>query len=497
VYRAVHDRLEKNRLRERTAMKVQTLQEIAVNAEVEFSVHGALGPVTGLTPAVCHAFTTAFLNVAAARTATILLGHDARTSSPVLAAACAAAIEDQGRQVVHGSALPTPALVLYAAQTGAAVVVVTGGDAPSDQNGLRFFRDDGMLLPADIAAMQNHLLGLPAGLKPPPLPTPEPGVRSAYIKRYVDFWGAEALSATTVALYGHHGVGLDTLHTVLQALGATVLPMALPDAAPHKPLDRRLRSDTTLTRGWAAVNDFDAILCAVGDGSHPWVGDEHGEWVAGDLVGIASAHHLGAQAVATPVTSNTALERCQLFSKVSRTRLEAGAVAANLAQLRRDGADPVVGWDADGGFWLGSQVLRSGKRLGPLVTADGLLPAVALLCAAQARHLTVSGLVATLPKRFTASDLVQKLPHQASDSLLERLAQDEHLIAPLLAPDSGAVKALDETDGLRAFFANGDIVHLRAAPSQTGMHCYTEAANAAHARKLCDACLLRVMQLVG
>jgi phosphomannomutase len=478
-------------------MKVQTLQQITLNADVDFGVHGALGPVTGLTPAVCHALTTAFLNVAAAHTATIVLGHDARASSPALAAACAAAIQDQGLQVVYGGALPTPALVLYGAQTGAAVVVVTGGDASNDYNGLRFFGDGAALSAADVQSMQSHLLGLPTGFKPPHLSTPLPAVRAAYVARYVDFWGAEALSTTTVALYGHHGVGLDTLHTVLQALGATVLPMEPLGTEPHKPQSNTLRSDTTLTRGWAAVNDFDAILCAVGDGSHPWVGDEHGEWVAGDLVGIASAHHLGAQAVATPVTSNTALERCQLFSKVSRTRLDAGALAAGLAQLRRDGADSVVAWDADGGFWLGSQVLRDGNRLGPLATADGLLPAVALLCAAQARHLTVSGLVETLPKRFTASDLVQKLPLQASDSLLERLAQDEHLIAPLFAPYSGTIKALDETDGLRAFFANGDIVHLRAAPSQTGMHCYTEAANAAHARKLCDACLLRVMQLVG
>jgi phosphomannomutase len=478
-------------------MNVQTLHEMVLSAGVDFGTQGALGPTSSLTPAVCHGLTTAFLQVAAPHASAVVLGHDARMSSPALATGCAAAIQNLGFQVVYGGALPTSALALYGAQTGAAVVVVTGGDAPSDQNGLRFFHDDEGLSPADIMAMQSHLLGLPAGFKPPPLPIPVPAVRVAYIDRYANFWGAEALSTTTVALYGHHGVGLDTLRSVLQALGATVLPMEPLGAATHQPLNSTLRSDTTLTRGWAAVHDFDAILCAVGDGSTPWVGDENGEWIAGDLVGIACAHHLGARAVATPVTSNTALERCQLFSKVSRTRLEASALATSLAELRQDGAPPVVGWDADGGFWLGSQVLRDGHRLGPLATADGLLPAVALLCAAQARHMTVAGLVATLPKRFTANDLVQRLPHQASESLLERLAHDEHLIAPLLAPHSGAVKALDETDGLRAFFANGDIVHLRAAPSQTAIHCYTEAGSASHARKLCDACLLRVMQLLN
>jgi phosphomannomutase len=478
-------------------LNVQTLQEMTLSGQIDFGAQGAVGPTDTLTPSVCHALTTAFLQIAAPQSNTIVLGHDARASSPALAAACAAAIEDQGRQVVYGGALPTPALALYGAQTGAAVVTVTGGDAPNDHNGLSFFREGGGLSRADCVAMQNHLVGLPAVLHLPTLPTKNPAVGAAYVARYVDFWGAAALSSTTVALYDHHSVGLETLHTVLQALGATVLRMELSDTSPHKPQDSGLRSDTTLTRGWAAVHDFDAILCAVGDGSQPWVGDEFGEWVAGDLLGIACAHHLGAQAVATPVTSNTALERCQLFSKVSRTSLEPGALQNTLAQLRLDGADPVVGWDAGGGFWVSSQVLRGGRRLGPMNAADGLLPAVALLCAAQARNMPVSGLLATLPKRFTASDVLQNLPQLASESLLERLALDEHLIAPLFAPHSGSVKALDTTDGLRAFFTNGDIVHLRADPSETTMHCYSEAASASHARQLCDACLLRVMQLLG
>jgi phosphomannomutase len=478
-------------------MNVQTVQEMTLSADIDFGAHETIGPTSSLTPAMCHALTTAFLQVAASHSPAIVLGHDARASSPAMAAACASAIREQGLQLVYGGPLPTPALALYGAQTGAAVVVVTGGDAPNDYNGLRFFRDDGALSPADVTSIRNHLVALPAVFKPPPLPPPLPDVRAAYVARHVDFWGAEALCTTTVALYGHCGVGLDTLHTVLQALGATVLPMQLPDAAHQKPQGGALRSDTTLTRGWAAVHDFDAILCAIGDGSRPWVGDEHGEWIAGDLVGIACAHHLGAQAVATPVTSNTALERCQMFSKVSRTRLDDSALAAGLAQLRRDGADPVVGWNTDGGFWLGSQLLRGDRRLGPLIAADGLLPAVALLCAAQARHLTVSGLVTTLPSRFTAKDVLQQLPQQASDTLLERLAHDEHLIAPLLAPHSGAVKVIDTTDGLRAFFANSDIVHLRAAQSQTAMHCYTEAASAPHARKLCDTCLTQVMKLLS
>ena len=73
--------------------------------------------------------------------------------------------------------------------------------------------------------------------------------------------------------------------------------------------------DDALARGWARENGFDAIFSADGDGDRPLIGDERGDWLRGDVVGILGAGYLGADSVATPVSSNTAVERCGWFER--------------------------------------------------------------------------------------------------------------------------------------------------------------------------------------
>jgi phosphomannomutase len=48
------------------------------------------------------------------------------------------------------------------------------------------------------------------------------------------------------------------------------------------------------------------------------------------------------------------------------------------------------------------------------------------------------------------------------------------------------------TDGLRASFANGDIVHLRPSGNAPELRCYTESGSEVRAQQLCMKCLERV-----
>ena len=97
-------------------MTVLTLQDLAIQSGVAFGTSGARGKVVDMTPGLCHAYTTAFLNAVVPKATTIVLGHDLRPSSPAIAAACAAAIQSLGMQVVYGGALPTPALAVLPAR---------------------------------------------------------------------------------------------------------------------------------------------------------------------------------------------------------------------------------------------------------------------------------------------------------------------------------------------------------------------------------------------
>jgi phosphomannomutase len=478
-------------------MNVSTLQEIATQSGVAFGTSGARGLVADMTPALCHAYTTAFINAVAPKATTVVLGHDLRPSSPAIAAACAAALHDLGLTVVYAGALPTPALALYGAQTGAPTVVVTGSHIPFDRNGIKFYREDGEISKPDEQAMLSYLVGLPKALKVPALPAPEPQVEQAYMHRYVDFFGAGTLDGVTVAVYEHSSVGRDVLRHILEALGAEVISLGRTDT--FVPIDTEAvrHEDVEQAKEWAELYDFDAIVSTDGDADRPLIGDELGQWLRGDVVGILCAQYLQAHAVVTPVSSNTALEQSQAFSRVVRTRIGSPYVIAGMEDALAAGSELVVGYEANGGFLLGSQVLRHGHRLGPLPTRDAVLPIVALLCAAKERELKMSELSHDLPKRFTASDRLQNFATLKSIGLIARLKAETRLMGDLLAPGAGPVTAVDETDGLRATFTSGDIVHLRPSGNAPELRCYAESSSAQHARALCDACLLRVLKVAG
>ncbi len=475
-------------------MTVLTLQDMATQSGVAFGTSGARGKVADMTPDLCHAYTTAFLNAVVPKATSIVLGHDLRPSSPEIAAACAAAIESLGMTVIYGGALPTPALALFAAQTGSPAIVVTGSHIPFDRNGIKFYKEDGEITKADEQAMLEFLVGLPKQLKLPKLPAPDPRVEQAYLDRYINFFGASALQGETIAVYEHSSVARDVLRNILEALGAEVISLGRTDV--FVPIDTEAvrHEDIEQARAWAELYDFDAIVSTDGDADRPLIGDENGEWMRGDVVGILTAQYLHATAVVTPVSSNSALERTQSFAQVVRTRIGSPYVIEGMHQAAHGGAELVVGYEANGGFLLGSQVLRNGQRLGPLPTRDAVLPMLALLCGAKAQTLKMSEVGYRLPKRFTASDRIQNFATDSSRELIASLRNDHVLLRNVMAAQAGPVEAIDETDGLRVHFASGDIVHLRPSGNAPELRCYAESTSVRSAKRLCDECLLRIIK---
>jgi phosphomannomutase len=447
-----------------------------------------------MTPDLCHAYATAFINAVVPKASSIVLGHDLRPSSPEIAAACAAAIESLGMSVIYGGALPTPALALYAAQNGSPAIVVTGSHIPFDRNGIKFYKEDGEISKTDERAMLDFLVGLPKQLKLPKLPAPDPRVEQAYLDRYIRFFGANALQGETIAVYEHSSVARDVLRTILETLGAEVISLGRTDV--FVPIDTEAvrHEDIEQAREWAELYDFDAIVSTDGDADRPLIGDEKGEWMRGDVVGILTAQYLHATAVVTPVSSNSALERTQSFAQVVRTRIGSPYVIEGMQQAATKGAELVVGYEANGGFLLGSQVLRNGQRLGPLPTRDALLPMLALLCGAKAQALKMSEVGYRLPKRYTASDRIQNFATASSRELIASLRNDHVLLRNVMAPQAGPVEAIDETDGLRVHFASGDIVHLRPSGNAPELRCYAESTSVRSAKRLCDECLLRILK---
>jgi phosphomannomutase len=401
-------------------------------------------------------------------------------------------VRDAGKQVVFVGALPTPAIACYAAVHEAPAIVVTGSHIPFDRNGIKFYRPDGEISKRDEQAMVETDVEIPPALAPTALPAVagEPG--RVYLARYLDVFGAEALTGMRIAIYEHSSVARDILCAILESLGATVLPLGRTDE--FVPIDTEAVRAEDIERAarWAAEHEFDAIVSTDGDADRPLIGGEQGVWLRGDVIGILTSQFLGADHVVTPVSSNTAVERCACFKQVVRTRIGSPYVIAGMEQAGAGGAGVVVGYEANGGFLLGTDVALKGRALKALPTRDAVLPILATLSLARERGCRVSELPLALPSRFTASDRLQNFATELSRDLIEQLAQDADRAASLLAPQSGALVHIDMTDGLRASFANGDIVHLRPSGNAPELRCYSEASSQADAEALCRRCLGRV-----
>lgn len=474
------------------------IDALMASSGVRFGTSGARGLVTSMSDELCYAYSMAFLQAVVGKggeVGILVLGHDLRPSSPQIASACAAAIRSAGGQVVYAGALPTPAIALYAQQYKAAAIIVTGSHIPFDRNGIKFYRLEGEIAKADELAIQQAVVDVPSELSLNVLPAPDAEVERQYVDRYVDFFGAGYLSGLRVAVYEHSSVARDLLRKVLEQLGAEVISLGRTND--FVPIDTEAvrPEDVVRARKWAQEHTFDAIFSTDGDADRPLIGDEMGHWLRGDVVGILCAKFLAADLVVTPVSSNTLAEKSGWFSEVVRTRIGSPYVIAGMEQVSKKSSCVVAGFEANGGFLLGSDVVRNGKRLLALPTRDAILPMLAVLAMAKEHGGNVSGLVAGLPARYTASDRLQGFPTEESAALLKALQQDQEQAAQVMSPNAGSVASVDLTDGLRITFSNDDIVHLRPSGNAPELRCYAESDTQVKAQSLCDRCLAMVSSL--
>jgi phosphomannomutase len=496
---------------------------LMANSGVQFGTSGVRGLVKSMTEEVCYVYTAAFLQEVVTKSflvnqpATIdhirtdnktnsnsksdadyfevILGHDLRPSSPHIASICAAAITNAGGQVVYAGALPTPALACYAQSQNASAIVVTGSHIPFDRNGIKFYGVYGEISKADELTIQQTIINLPESLMIKPLPPADMHVEAHYIKRYVDFFGDANFKGLRVAIYEHSGVARDLLRTILEALGVEVITLGRTNE--FVPIDTEAvrPEDVIQAAKWAKEYAFDAIFSTDGDADRPLIGDELGQWLRGDMVGILCAKYLAADVVVTPVSSSSLTEKSAWFSQTIRTKIGSPYVIAEM-DAHMQGTALVVGFEANGGFLLGSDVMRDGKKLAALATRDAVLPMLAILAMARAQGCKLSELVASLPSRYTYSDRLQNFSKEQSLKLLTLLQHDAERTRLTMAPNAGRIVSIDMTDGFRVSFSSGDIVHLRPSGNAPELRCYAEADTQEDAQSLCDHCLKRVVTML-
>ena len=471
---------------------MRSLGEIAAEAGAGFGTSGVRGLVTSLTPGLCRAYATAFLAILGAPPRALLIGHDLRPSSPGMARACHDAAQRAGVSTVNAGVLPTPALAFAAQTLGLPAIMVTGSHIPFDRNGMKFYRAAGEISKQDEQRILEAAVPEPLDdRQPPPLPPVAAEPLSLYRERYLSCFGAQALQGMRIGVYEHSSVARDLLHDLLRSLGAETLGLSRSDAFVAIDTEAVREEDRALARHWSAEHGLDAIVTTDGDADRPLIADEMGHWLRGDTLGLLCARELRAGSVVTPVNSTTALEAAGLFREVKRTRIGSPHVIAAMSTATYH---PVVGFEANGGFLLGTPAHIDGKPLAALATRDAVLPMLLVLSAARRRGCPVSRLLDGVPSRHSFSGRLQDVDPARCRALLTAADQSPDAMRELFGD---MPVAIDRTDGLRATFGDGRVLHVRPSGNAPELRCYAEATTADEAERLCGACLARLSQSLG
>lgn len=457
---------------------------------IQFGTSGARGLVEQFTADACAAFTHAFMQCMQGQFnfKTVALAIDNRPSSPEMAKACIRAIEQLGLEALYYGVVPTPALAYVAMQDNIPCIMITGSHIPFDRNGLKFYRPDGEISKADEQAILSADAAFPAIGDLSELIVSQRAATD-YIARYTDLFDTSLLSGKRIGIYEHSSAGRDLYAPLFTSLGADVISLERSDE--FVPIDTEAVADADKLKAvnWSKQYQLDAIFSTDGDGDRPLVADENGEWLRGDILGLLCSRAMNIEALAIPVSCNTVVESLDVFKHVERTKIGSPYVIAEFASLAKSYVS-VAGFEANGGYLLGSDVQVNGKMLKALPTRDAVLPALMLLAAAG--YNGISPLVNALPQRVTDSDRIQNFATKKSLQILtDGKANPERLLAKL-GFDNVVIKNVDVTDGLRLTLDNDDVIHLRPSGNAPELRCYSESTSLASAKQYVDKVLAKI-----
>ena len=493
--------------------KLIKIKDLMESSGVKFGTSGARGLVTAMTDEVCYAYTLGFLQFLEdtqeiSNNSPVAVGGDLRTSTDRIICAVCRAVSNKGYNAINLGKLPSPAVVLYGLLKKIPSIMVTGSHIPDDRNGIKYNKPTGEIIKNDESVIKDQSINIPAGIfdnsgmfiESHHLPPISKESEKNYINRYTSFFPVNCLKGKKIGLYEHSSVGRDIIYKILSLLGAQVTRIGCSDKFIPVDTEAIREEDMILAKQWSKDYSFDSIVSTDGDSDRPLISDENGVWLRGDIAGILCASYLDADAVVTPVSCNTAVEKCGQFKKVFRTRIGSPYVIEQMINTARQGYNCVIGYEANGGFLLNSTITRDGKKLQPLPTRDAVIVLISILLLSIREKKTISELKTDLPQRFTASNRLKEFTTEQSNNILSKLysgdfKKDKKAIESVFHEISGKVNSADITDGLRMTFKNSEIIHLRPSGNAPEFRCYTEADNESRAIDMNIECFKIIKKL--
>jgi len=481
--------------------------------ELGFGTSGLRGLVSDMTDLECFINTTGFLQFleqydGLKKGEKIYIAGDLRDSTPHIMQVVAQACQDNDLEVINCGLIPTPAAAHYALNRQAACIVVTGSHIPAVRNGIKFYKRGGEVIKEDEAAIQAAVASIRTDLyqsdnnsafsaegslnKLAVLPEVDIKAETEYIDRFLGFFAPNVLSGKKVIVYQQSAVGRDILVEILNKLGANAVPIERSDK--FIPIDTENVTDEEKTRFKSFADKFPdafAIVSTDGDSDRPFVIDETGIFHRGDVLGCVVMEFLGAKFAATPISSNDAVDTFADYKGIEMVHTKIGSPFVIVA-MDKEGPEskPIVGWEVNGGFLTGSEIIVDNRTLSPLPTRDAILPILCALISAANKNQKVSDLFAALPQRFTGGGLIDNiLPNKikAFRTVCSDQERAEQLMQTIFSGTKlGRVKSVNLTDGLRLIFEPNEVIHLRPSGNAPQFRVYTNADSQTRADELVE-----------
>lgn len=472
---------------------MKTTKEIIEQSGIKFGTSGARGLVSDFTEEVCTAFTISFLDTMKNRFnfKRICVAIDNRPSSPAISAFICGVIESYGLDVDFYGVVPTPALALQAMKDKDPSIMITGSHIPYDRNGIKFYTPVGEISKEDEIEIINNSKKIK--LSKSNLPKINDIASINYMNRYANFFGDKCLRGLKIGIYEHSSAGRDLYSNLFKTLGAQVI--SLDRSNEFVPIDTEAVSDIDKKRAkiWSKKYKFDIIFSTDGDGDRPLISDENGDWLRGDIVGLLTSQLLNIEALAIPVSCNTAIEKSNLFKEVLRTKIGSPYVIEAFKNFKN--YNSFAGFEANGGYLLGTKLNKEENSLDALPTRDALLPFIVLASTVLKKQISLSKLVEELPKRFTSSDRIQNFPRVNSMKLIKIASLNSEALLKQFKIEEKVVD-INKIDGLRLTLDNKVVVHLRPSGNAPELRCYIETGSQDFSDSLVKQVLSSIKELV-
>ncbi|MCW8932857.1 MAG: phosphomannomutase [Gammaproteobacteria bacterium] len=498
-------------------MMQTTIEKLMQTSQVKFGTSGARGLVSDMTDQVCYAYTQGFIQYIKktqklikndVQISSIALAGDLRNSTPNILNACARAIIDSGFQVINTGLIATPAVALYGLAHDCPAIMVTGSHIPDDRNGIKFYKlaseilkEDELIIKDEVITLSDDLFDSHGQFKDSEnfLPAVDSTALEEYRKRYCELFPENALVGKKIGVYQHSGVARELIVEILEKLGAEVVKLGYSEQFVPVDTEAVRKEDVGLARQWVVEHQLDAIVSTDGDADRPLISDENGQWLRGDIVGFLCAQYLQIDHIVTPVSSNTCVEESGFFVDVKRTRIGSPYVIEAMNYYIEDHYAAVAGYEANGGFLLGTPIRKNGSLLSALPTRDAIVVLLTLLHSSVEQKISLSQLSAQLPQRYTYSDRIKDFAIEKSQQIISRYTKgtDEanRICIETDFPEFGQIKNINTLDGLRVTFDSGNIIHFRPSGNAPEFRCYSESSSINKARIINETALKQVIAL--